>query len=65
MKFFLPELKRVMGAMVYANRASNLNQLNKLLEQEGRTPAPLKHQSVARERSVELLPKSRHLRLVD
>lgn len=65
MKFFLSDLKRVMGAMVYANHASNLNQLNKLLEQERRIPAPLKHQNVTRERSAALLPKSRHLRLVD
>ena len=65
MKYFLSDLKRVMGAMVYANHASNLNQLNKLLEQEGGTPAPLKQQSAARERSVDLLPNSRHLRLVD
>lgn len=64
MKFFLPELKRVMAAMVYANRASNLNQLNKLLEQDGIAPAPVT-QNVARERSPAFAPKSRHLRLVD
>jgi hypothetical protein len=66
MKSFLPELKRVMGAMVYANHASNLNQLNKLLEQDGITPAPISlNQNVARERNVVFIPKGRHLRLVD
>ena len=65
MKFFLPELKRVMAAMVYANHASNLNQLNQLLEHDGIPPTHNIKQNESPERSPTFSPKSSHLSLVD
>jgi len=65
MKSFLPKLKRVMAAMVYANHASNLNQLNKLLEYDGIPPTHNIKQNEGREPSAAFSPKSRHLSLVD
>ena len=66
MKFFIKDIKRVMGAMVYANRATNLRELNRLLEQEEIRPAgENKKQNAGREHTAAFVPKVRHLRLVD
>jgi len=66
MKSFLDNLRRVLGAIVYANYASNLGALNKLLEQEDIRPISLdKPQNVARAKTAAFVPESRHLSLID